>query len=152
MKPETRAHSVPTSIHLIAILYVLQAAALAGLFFMGRPDVSLLITVLLCCIPSIALWAIYRPHRYLRWFPLYGIPLMWIMVYLHPWINFEADEGCVIPATYTTAIVFRVTLRVLMLIALWVLCVMPSARHYVFGRHPVRKVDTAEEVMGDQEL
>ena len=136
MSPETRAgHSVPISIHLIAILYVLQAAALVGIFFMDRSHTSLLITVLLCCIPSIALWSIYRPHRSLRRFPLYGIPLMWIIVWIglclnHLWIGRGIDD--VSPAGSVT-VALLLALSVWMLLAFLLLCAMPSARRYVFG-------------------
>lgn len=82
----SQGKKVPVAIHFIALFYIVQALLILGVFVDTRKQVSSslihldIITLSLLLIPLVAILSIYKPNRYLRWFPFYGILLNWVVI------------------------------------------------------------------------
>lgn len=78
---------IPVALHFIALFYIVQAIYIFYIFSTTRKYASLtlitvdIITLLLLLIPLVAIWSIYKPNRYLRWFPLYGILFNLVVIF-----------------------------------------------------------------------
>lgn len=144
---------IPSSIHLIAILYVVEEALLLSIFYYTRVRVSLslisadLITILLSLIPLLSIWSIYSPKPYTRWFPLYSILLIWLVVVGIGFgllqIAWLTDATSKRPFTDADLLVGgSLTLGFVIFLSLWTLFAflptrfISSARHYIYGTLP----------------
>lgn len=82
-----KGQKIPVAIHFIALFYIVQAIYIFYIFSTTRKYASLtlitvdIITLLLLLIPLVAIWSIYNPNRYLRWFPLYGILFNLVVIF-----------------------------------------------------------------------
>jgi len=146
---EQTQRKIPVAIHLIAFLYVMQAAFILMIFIYTRTKVSPsliradAITLSLLPIPLIAMYSVYRPRQYMRWFPLFGIPFNWL-------IGFGLGrllgvvwllDAAVREVNDTVDLIMGgvMTLSALILLTLWMLFAFlplrftPSARRYIFS-------------------
>lgn len=143
---EKRHAKVPIAIHLIAFLYVVQAAMICMSFHFTRKAVSAsllredVITSMLLMVPLIAIWSIYRPNRYTRWFPLYGIVCNWLIVYgIGPLLLDSVWQTASSQSDFNLLFGPMLTFMLLVIFTLWMLFAflplrfIPSAREYIFG-------------------
>jgi len=146
---EKRHPKIPIAIHLIAILYIVQAAMLCNGFHFIRKAISAqlmredVITFLLLLIPLIAIRSIYRPSRFLRWFPLYGIACNWLIVYgVGPLMLDSVWQTASSQSDFNLLFGPMLTFMLLVIFTLWMLfAFLPlrfilSAREYVFDLTP----------------
>jgi len=134
---------IPVAIHFAALFYIIQALIILSVFFDTRKKESPalitvdIITLLLLLIPLVALWSIYKPGRYLRWFPLYGIVFNWVVVIgigrdmLHIiWLDAIGSEDTGVVGGMLT-LSFLVVVTLWMLLPLRTVIDLPSARAYI---------------------
>jgi len=146
---ENRHSKVPVAIHLIALLYVVQAAMIGTSFHFIKKAVSAsllredVITFLLLLVPLIALWSIYCPNRYTRWFPLYGITCNWLIVYgIGSLLLDSVWQTASSQSDFSLLFGPMLTFMLLVIFTLWMLFAflplrfIPSAREYIFGSTP----------------